>query len=123
MLCVAWHPSGNYFVTGDYGDFDKNYPPLLQFWSIEGKKMKTIEKSKSEFRDLKWSQDGSLLATASEKIRFWDKQGNLISEKSSPYLLWGVDWNKEGSKLITTDKKGLIVVWDKKLNKLNEIKY
>jgi WD40 repeat protein len=123
MLCVAWHPSGNFFVTGDYGDFDKNHPPLLQFWSFEGKNIKTIEHSTSEFRDLKWSEDGTLLATASEKIRLWDKQGNLISEKSSPDLLWGVDWNKAGTKLITTDKKGSIVVWDKQLNKLNELKY
>jgi WD40 repeat protein len=123
MLCVAWHPSGNFFVTGDYGDFDKNHPPLLQFWSFEGKNIKRIKHSTSEFRDLKWSEDGTLLATASEKIRLWDKQGNLISEKSSPDLLWGVDWNKAGTKLITTDKKGSIVVWDKQLNKLNELKY
>ena len=81
MLCVEWHPSGELFVTGDYGDYDNNYPPLLQFWTSEGKKIKTIEKSKAEFRNLKWSKDGTLLATASENIRLWDRNWNLISEK------------------------------------------
>lgn len=33
MLSVAWHPSGAFFVTGDYGDNFKPLPPLLQFWT------------------------------------------------------------------------------------------
>ncbi len=31
MLCVSWHPSGEFFVTADYGDFEYNYTPLLQY--------------------------------------------------------------------------------------------
>ncbi len=35
MLCVAWHPSGKFFVTGDYGDFEYHHPPLLQYWTAD----------------------------------------------------------------------------------------
>lgn len=123
MLCVEWHPSGELFVTGDYGDFEHNYPPLLQYWTPTGKNIRTIAESKAEFRNMNWSADGRLLATASESIRLWDKGGNLVSERISPHLLWGIDWNKDGSKLLTTDKTGSIVVWDRDLNKLYEVGY
>lgn len=123
MLCAEWHPSGELFVTGDYGDFDYHYPPLLQFWTPEGTKITSIERSQAEYRSLKWSEDGALLATASESIRLWDKSGHLVSEKPCPHLLWGIDWNRAGTKLVTTDEKGSIVLWDKDLNILRSITY
>lgn len=123
MLCVEWHPSGDFFVTGDYGDFEHPFPPLLQFWTADGEKIKTIETSKAEFRALKWTEDGALLATASENIRLWDKNGNLVSEKPCPDLLWGIDWNQKGNKLATTDKKGSIVVWNRNLKQWKSLKY
>lgn len=123
MLCVAWHPSGDFFVTGDYGINEQNYPPLLQYWSADGKKLKTIEESKAEYRNLTWTKDGTTLATASEKIRLWDENGNLLSEKSVENLLWGIDWNPDDTQLVTSDLKGKIVIWDKNLNKINELKY
>lgn len=123
MLCVAWHPDGTFFVSGDYGDFIYHYPPLLQYWTYDGKKIKSIEKSKAEFRNMKWSEDGELLATASEKIRLWNKNGDLIAEKTTENLLWGIDWNKDSNKLVATDEKGSILFWDKKLVKLNELEY
>ena len=123
MLCVEWHPSGVLFVTGDYGDFQQNYPPLLQFWSANGVKIKTVVKSKAEYRDLTWSKDGTLLATASEKLRLWDKNGDLVLEKPVRNLLWGVDWNSDDSKLVTTDGKGLIHIWDRNLKNIDTLKY
>ena len=44
MLCVAWHPEGAFFVTGDYGDFEYHHPPLLQYWDSDGRLMESIEK-------------------------------------------------------------------------------
>lgn len=123
MLCVDWHPSGKLFVTGDYGDFENNYPPFLQFWTAKGENIKTIEKSKAEYRNLKWSEDGTLLATASEKIRLWDKNGDLELEKRVQNLLWGIDWNSDDSKLVTTDEKGLIYIWNRNLKKIDQLKY
>jgi len=123
ILCVSWHPSGKFFVTGDYGDFEYDYPPLLQYWTYNGKRIKSIEKSKAEFRNLKWTRNGDLLATVSEKIRLWNEEGNLLREKSTANLLWGLDWKEDASKLIATDGKGRIIIWDRRLNKLADLQY
>ena len=123
MLCVAWHPNGELFVTGDYGDFKYHHPPLLQYWTYDGQRIKAIEESKAELRNLKWSGDGDLLATASEKIRLWNEDGDLVAEKTTKNLLWGIDWNKDASKLVATDDKGKIIFWNRNLNKLNELQY
>lgn len=123
MLCVAWHPNGKFFVTGDYGDFKYHYPPLLQYWTYDGQRIKSIEESKAEFRNIKWSGDGELLATASEKIRLWNKDGNLVAEETIKNLLWGIDWNVDSSKIVATDGKGKIIFWNRKLDRLNELQY
>jgi WD40 repeat protein len=123
MLCVAWNPNGEFFVTGDYGDFEYHYPPLLQYWTYDGLRIKSIEESKAEFRNMKWSGDGGLLATASEKIRLWDKDGELVAEDTAKNLLWGIDWNEDSSKLVATDEKGRILFWDRHLIRLTELQY
>ena len=123
MLCVAWHPSGGFFVTGDYGDFQNNYPPLLQYWTYNGQKMKSIEKSKAEYRNLRWSPNGLILATASEKIRLWDQYGAILAEGEASDLLWGIDWNANGIRLVTTDDQGKIIFSDSNLNKVKELEY
>lgn len=123
MLCVAWNPNGEFFVTGDYGDFEKDYPPLLQFWSANGENLRNIAKSKAEFRNIKWSKNGKILATASESLRFWNENGDLLKESESGNLLWGIDWNKSDSKIVTTDEKGKIKIWDIELNQIQELEY
>ena len=123
MLCVAWNPNGEFFVTGDYGDFEKDYPPLLQFWSASGENLRNIDTSKAEFRNLKWSKDGKILATASESLRLWNENGDLLEASESGNLLWGIDWNKLDSKIVTTDEKGKIIIWDRELNQIQELKY
>lgn len=123
MLCVAWHPDGTFFVTGDYGDFEYHYPPLLQYWTYEGQRIKSIEESKAEFRNINWSSDGDVLATASEKVRLWNRDGEMVAEESTKNLLWGIDWNEDASKVVATDEKGKILLWNKNLKKLNELQY
>ena len=123
MLCVDWHPNGEFFVTGDYGDFIEHHPPLLQYWTAEGERIKAIEGSKAEYRNLEWSKDGELLATASEKLRLWDQEGNLVADQKTSHLLWGIDWNKAADTLVTTDEEGKVVFWDRKLKRLNEIRH
>ncbi|MFZ6023394.1 MAG: hypothetical protein ACOYVG_02950 [Bacteroidota bacterium] len=77
ILSVEWHPSGNFFVSGDYGHDGEAVHSLLQYWTPEGKLFKTSKGSKMEYRDLQWNQDGTLLATASDKLRIWTKEGEL----------------------------------------------
>ena len=121
MLCVAWHPNGQFFVTGDYGDFQQNYPPLLQYWTYSGQRIKSIERSKAEYRNIRWSSDGKALATTSEKIRLWDIDGDLVAEQDTPNLLWGLDWKEDGTQIVATDVEGKIIFWDRNLNKLKEL--
>jgi len=123
ILCVAWHPDGKFFVTGDYGDFQVNYPPLLQYWTYDGQRIKAIEESKAEYRNMAWSSDGDLLATASEKIRLWNKNGDLVAEKTTKNLLQGIDWNQDATKIVATDDQRKIIFWDRNLNRLKELQY
>ncbi len=100
-----------------------NYPPLLQYWTYDGQRIKSIKESKAEFRNIRWSGDGELLATASEKIRLWNKAGNLVAEETTKNLLWGIDWNEDASKLVATDGKGKIIFWNRNLERFNELQY
>ena len=43
LLTVKWHPSGEFFVTGDYGHPKEGIPVLLQFWQPDGKLYQRME--------------------------------------------------------------------------------
>lgn len=122
MLCVTWHPSGRFFVTGDYGNYEKHYPPLLQFWNARGEKIREIERSKAEFRNLDWSADGETLATASDALRIWSKDGELLGEGKSEGLLWGVAWSPDDSKLVTSSEDGEILIWNDRLRAIERFR-
>jgi len=114
LLSVAWHNSGDFFVTGDYGDTQHDYKPLLQFWNSNGDFIKSVNISKGEYRNLAWNPKGNRLASASDALRIWDKEGNLISVGNSSDYLWGVSWNRKGNSLVTSDTEQRIILWDNK---------
>ena len=119
LLSIAWHISGDFFVTGDYGDEkDKS---LLQYWNEQGVLIKTIDISKGEYRNLAWNIKGDRLASASDALRIWDKNGNLISIGNSIDYLWGVSWNKKGSRIITSSMEQRIILWNKKAKRIMTI--
>lgn len=120
MLSVEWHPSGQFFVTGDYGDYILHYPALLMFWDAEGNKIREVHGSKAEYRNLKWSKNGKRLVTASEKVRIWTQEGKLIKERNLGSLLWGVDWNRKNDKIVVTSIDGNVFVLNDQLKVLNE---
>jgi len=110
LLCVAWHPSGDFFVVGDYGtDIDD---PVLQLWSADGNLMKSITlKGDTQLRNVSWNRDGSRLASASRKLGIWKRDGELEFEAKSPDLLWGVDWHPNGDKVLTSSIEGRVTLW------------
>jgi len=118
ILSVVWHKSGTFFVTGDYGDEkDKS---LLQYWSEQGKLIRSIDSSKGEYRNLAWNPKGTRLATASDTLRIWDTKGNLISEGNEKnHFLWGVSWNKQGNKIITSAQS--VLLWNDKAEKTGTV--
>lgn len=111
LLSVAWHKSGKFFVTGDYG-YD-NYKSLLQYWDEQGNLIKSNDISVGEYRNLTWNRKGNRLASASDALRIWDEKGNLISEGKSKEHLWGISWNKNGKKIITSSIAQTISLWNK----------
>lgn len=112
LLSIAWHKTGDFFVTGDYGD--ENDKSLLQYWNEQGELLKTIDISKGEYRNLAWNSKGNRLASASDALRIWDTHGNLISEGTSKDYLWGVSWNKKGNRIITSSMEQRIGFWNNK---------
>ncbi|MFT6809664.1 MAG: WD40 repeat protein [Saprospiraceae bacterium] len=125
-LCTEWHPSGEFFVTGDYGEFDAEGVEnvKLQFRNADGKKIHEIASGTKEYRNIRWSPDATQLASASEALRIWSPEGYLISESEpSDDLLWGVDWSPDGKLIITSSRQGNIVLWDNKANKIQEMEY
>lgn len=119
LLSIAWHNTGDFFVTGDYGDEkDKS---LLQYWNEQGELIKTIDISKGEYRNLAWNPKGDRLASASDALRIWDTSGNLISEGNSKDYLWGVSWNGKGNRIITSSKEQRIILWNKKAKKIKTL--
>lgn len=119
LLSIAWHKSGDFFVTGDYGDEkDKS---ILQYWNEQGELLKTIDISKGEYRNLAWNPKGDRLASASDALRIWDTNGKLISEGNSKDYLWGVSWNEKGNKIITSSLEQRIILWNKKAKRIKMI--
>lgn len=120
ILSIAWHKSGKFFVTGDYGDSINH--SLLQYWDEQGNLIRSIDKSKGEYRNLAWNKDGTRLASASDALRIWDTKGNLKAIGKSKSYLWGVSWSRSGTKIITTSFDEQIVVWSNKAKKLRIVK-
>jgi WD40 repeat protein len=114
LLSVAWHPSGTFFATGDYGEVENGYPSFLQFWSENGDLLMTNAMSKGEYRNIRWNTKGTKLATASDALRIWDIKGNLLAEGVSEDYLWGLSWHKNGRSIVTSSKKQEVVLWDSK---------
>ncbi len=119
LLSIAWHKSGDFFVTGDYGDEkDKS---LLQYWNEQGELLKSIDISKGEYRNLVWNAKGDRLASASDALRIWDINGNLISEGNSKDYLWGISWNRKGTRIVTSSMEQKIILWNKKAKRMKTI--
>ena len=116
MLCAEWHPSGEFFVIGDYGHNweGENVPSLLYFWSPDDRLLKSVPGSIGEYRNIDWNPDGRLLATASDVLRIWTKDGKLLQETKpdSTNYLWGISWNSKGTRIVTSSRHKTIALWD-----------
>jgi len=124
LLTVKWHPSGDFFVTGDYGHVNEGIPTLLQFWQPDGKLITEWNGSKKEFRNLRWNKEGTQLATASDALRIWTKDGKLIytGKQEGNNVLWGVDWVSDSQKIVTVSfDSGNIQLWNDKARLLKTI--
>lgn len=123
LLTARWHPSGEFFATGDYGHENEGKPTLLQFWKPDGTLIKQMMGHHEEMRNLKWSSDGSLLATASDGLRIWSKDGKLLHEAVSPEVVWGLSWSKDNKHIATGNYgDGKVKLWTREAKLVKEIK-
>jgi WD40 repeat protein len=112
ILTVQWHPSGTFFAAGDYGHQEENIGSLLQFWKADGTRIMSLSRSAAEYRNIRWNKEGSLLATASDGLRLWSKDGAVVYSGKTDDLLWGIDWEPGYKRLVTTSNAGVIRLWD-----------
>ena len=115
ILCCQWHPSGAFFVTGDYGhEAEGAEPSYLKYWTAAGVLKKRLKESRFEYRNLRWSGDGKYLAAATDVLLVCNKNGDVVSKtRLGSENLWGIGWNSKGDKLITSDQAGTVRVTDR----------
>ena len=65
--------------------------------------------------------DGSLLASASDGLRIWTKEGQLLYTGKTKDILWGIAWNKSGNRILTGSFDGDINLWTDKATPLMEV--
>jgi WD40 repeat protein len=118
VLAVQWHPEGEFFASGDYG-YDE-IESLLQFWSESGAPLKSMRGSKTEYRNLRWSPKGDFLASVSDALRIWSREGETLHVGESPERLWGVDWQGQGKSIVTSSAAGKIRLWTDQAKMIKE---
>jgi WD40 repeat protein len=114
VLTIRWHPSGKFFVTGDYGHDKEGVESLIQFWKEDGSFRRTLHGSKAEYRNTRWDKTGTYLASASDALRIWDKNGRLLFTGKSTRPLWGLSWNEGNDSIVATSSSGMIKLWSKR---------
>lgn len=115
VLTIRWHPSGEFFAIGDYGHENEDIPTNLQFRKKDGSLIKTIAGHHSEIRNVRWNKEGSLLATAADALRIYDRNGTEIATSFTPgkYDIWSVAWSNDGKTILTSSfSSNHLDVWD-----------
>ncbi len=110
-LAVRWSPSGERYALGDYGDTDRDLPPLVQVRNADGRTLWSDTAGAAPVRNVAWSPDGQRLAAASDRLRIWSADGALLHVGDVPAWLWGVAWSPDGTRLATTDDVGFLRLW------------
>ncbi len=119
LLTVKWHPEGEFFASGDYGH--DGIESLLQFWSEDGTLLNSMHGSTAEYRNVRWSPKGEFLASASDALRIWTNDGQLVNVGESPDLLWGLDWDNRSRSIVTSSQQGAITIWTENAKPVREI--
>ena len=121
LLTARWHPSGKWFASGDYGHAEEGIPTVLQFWKEDGTLIQTVMGHGKEIRNLRWSKDGNTLATGSDGLRLWSKDGKLLHEARTQDVVWGVSWDPTGTRLVTATFEGQVEIWSNSANLLKKL--
>lgn len=114
VLSVDWHPNGKIFATGDYGN-EGDTVHAVKIWSFDGDLQAQMTSHELEIRSLAWNKSGELLATGGETIRLWNQKGDLLKifdDNKSP--VWCLDWNADGTEIVSGHNDGKLRIWNTK---------
>jgi WD40 repeat protein len=122
ILTTRWHPSGSFLSSGDYGHHNEGIPSLIQFWTPEGKLIKTIISSKKEYRILSWNLHGTELAASGDALHIYSSDGVYLKKsKAAKGVIWGLDWNRSEKLVITAEYDGSVKLYDRSARLLRTI--
>jgi WD40 repeat protein len=122
ILTTRWHPSGRFLSSGDYGHHNEGIPSLIQFWTPEGKLIKTLISSKKEYRILSWNLHGTQLAASGDALHIYSSDGAYL-KKSIPLngVIWGLDWDRSEKRVIAAEFDGTVKLYDRNARLLRTI--
>lgn len=121
ILTFAWHPSGDFFASGDYGHHGEGIPSLIQVWDRSGNKLHEVSAGKLEYRTVRWSLDGKFLFTSGDAVRQWDTALNLLGTGPEQKGIWGLCHNPKSGRILSATFNGDVLVLDEQLNLVRKI--
>lgn len=144
LLSVDWKPSSWSFNTGDWNNKADDHLPdeynLPTGWSLPAKYNKVrwymswgeeyhwLAEVKTSFYNMRWSPDGKVLALATDSyglglLTVNDGFPAVQKNQTASIPAFGVSWNPDGKRLVTTSRDGSITIWNRDLTKVQDLQF
>jgi WD40 repeat protein/energy-coupling factor transporter ATP-binding protein EcfA2 len=105
------------------GGFDNT----VKLWSLDGKKLKTLEGHSKPITAVSFSPDGQILASASNDgiVKLWKRDGTFLRDLNTKLVdknrksvpVWSVSFSPNGQTIATASGDGTIILWDRQGNR------
>lgn len=116
VFVVDWHPKNDRVASG-------NIDGLIEIWDAQnGERIITLEEREDSVKSLKWSPDGSLLASSYAQtgtVRIWNADTGaailVMKEISRPLWILLLDWKPDGKEIavrVLQEDGGKIKIFD-----------